>query len=264
MSDAGQVTSSAAEVYDEFFLPALFAAWVPRVVAVAALQPGQRVVDVACGTGVLAMEAALATSPGGQVVGIDLNPGMLAVARRKAPQISWLEAPAEALPLEAESFDAAVSQFGLMFFEDQQAAMEEMWRVVRPGGRLAIAVWDSLDNTPGYAAITSLLARLFGDDVAALLESPYSLGDPNALRALIARAGVTDLEVQRMPGEACFPSIRSWMHSDVRGWTLANELDDEQYERLVSEAEVELSRFVTADGSVRFAHPALIASAQKN
>lgn len=264
MSDAGQVTSSAAEVYDDFFLPALFAAWVPRVVAIAALQPGQRVVDVACGTGVLAMEAALATSPGGQVVGVDLNPGMLAVARRKAPQISWLEAPAEALPLEAESFDAAVSQFGLMFFEDQHAAIAEMWRVVRPGGRLAIAVWDSLDNTPGYSAITALLARLFGDDVAALLESPYSLGDPNALRALITRAGVTDLEVQRMPGEACFTSIRSWMHSDVRGWTLANELDDDQYERLVSEAEVELSRFVTADGSVRFAHPALIASAQKN
>lgn len=264
MSDPGQVTSSAAAVYDEFFLPALFAAWAPRVVAAAALQPGQRVVDVACGTGVLAMEAALATSPGGQVVGVDLNPGMLAVARRKAPQISWLEAPAEALPLEAESFDAAVSQFGLMFFEDQHAAIAEMWRVVRPGGRLAIAVWDSLDNTPGYSAITSLLARLFGDDVAALLESPYSLGDPHALRALIARAGVTDLEVERMPGEACFTSIRSWMHSDVRGWTLANELDDEQYERLVSEAEVELSRFVTADGSVRFAHPALIASAQKN
>jgi len=264
MSDAGQVTSSAAEVYDDFFLPALFAAWVPRVVAIAALQPGQRVVDVACGTGVLAMEAALATSPGGQVVGVDLNPGMLAVARRKAPQISWLEAPAEALPLEAESFDAAVSQFGLMFFEDQHAAIAEMWRVVRPGGRLAIAVWDSLDNTPGYSAITALLARLFGDDVAALLESPYSLGDPNALRALITRAGVTDLEVQRMPGEACFTSIRSWMHSDVRGWTLANELDDDQYERLVSESEVELSRFVTADGSVRFAHPALIASAQKN
>jgi ubiquinone/menaquinone biosynthesis C-methylase UbiE len=264
MSDAGQVTSSAAEVYDEFFLPALFAAWAPRVVAAAALQPGQRVVDVACGTGVLALEAALATSPGGQIVGVDLNPGMLAVARRKAPDISWLEAPAEALPFEGESFAAAVSQFGLMFFEDQHAAIAEMWRVVRPGGRLAIAVWDSLGNTPGYAAVTSLLARLFGDHVAALLKSPYSLGDPNALRALIARAGVTDPEVRRMPGEACFPSIRSWMHSDVRGWTLANELDDEQYERLVAEAEVELSRFVTADGFVRFAHPALIATGRKN
>jgi len=264
MSDAGQVTASAAEIYDEFFLPALFAAWAPRVVAAAALQPGQRVVDVACGTGVLAMEAALATSPGGQVVGVDLNAGMLAVARRKGSNIDWREAPAEALPFEAESFDAAVSQFGLMFFENKPAAIAQMWRVVRPGGRLAIAVWDSLDNTPGYSAITSLLARLFGDDVAALLKSPYSLGDPNTLRALLARAGVTDLEVQRMPGEACFPSIRAWMHSDIRGWTLANELDDDQYERLVAEAEVELRRFVTEDGSVRFAHPALIATAQKS
>ena len=263
MSDAGQVSASAAEVYDEFFLPALFAAWAPRVVAAAALQPGQRVVDVACGTGVLAMEAALATSPGGHMVGVDLNPGMLAVARRKAPDIDWLEAPAEALPFETESFDAAVSQFGLMFFEDKPAAIAEMWRVVRPGGRFVIAVWDSLDHTPGYSAVTSLLARLFGGDVAALLKSPYSLGDPNTLRALFARAGVTEFEVQRMPGEACFPSIRAWMHSDVRGWTLANELDDEQYERLVAEAAVELNRFVTADGSVRFAHPALIATSHK-
>ncbi|MGB5367364.1 MAG: hypothetical protein WBN14_13980, partial [Polyangiales bacterium] len=117
--------------------------------------------------------------------------------------------------------------------------------------------------TPGYSAVTSLLARLFGDAVAALLESPYALGDPNTLRALLARAGVSDPQVQRVPGEARFASIRSWMHSDVRGWTLANELDDEQYERLVAEAEVELSQFVTADGSVRFAHPALIATARK-
>ncbi len=263
MSDAGQVTASAAEVYDEFFLPALFTAWAPRVVAAAALQPGQRVVDVACGTGVLAMEAVLATSPGGQIVGVDLNPGMLAVAKRKAPEIDWLEAPAESLPFEAETFDAAVSQFGLMFFDDKPAAVAEMWRVIRPGGRLAIAVWDALDHTPGYSAITSLLARLFGDAVAASLESPYSLGDPKSLRALLARAGVADPEIQRVPGEARFPSIRSWMHTDVRGWTLADELDDEQYERLVAEAEVELSRFVTADGSVQFAHPALIASARK-
>jgi len=264
MSDAGQVTASAAEVYDEFFLPALFAAWTPRVVEAAALQPGQRVIDVACGTGVLAMEAALATSPGGHIVGVDLNPGMLAVARRKAPEINWLEAPAAALPFEAGSFDAAVSQFGLMFFADQQAAIAEMWRVILPGGRLAIAVWGSLDDTPGYSAVTSLLARLFGDDVAALLESPYSLGDPSALRALLGRAGVTGFEVQRIQGEARFPSIRAWMHSDVRGWTLGDRLDEGQYERLVAEAEVELSRFVTADGSVQFAHPALIATAQKS
>ena len=263
MSDAGQVTSSAAEVYDEFFVPALFGAWAPRVVAAAELRPGMRVVDVACGTGVLTLEAAKATSPGGIAVGVDLNPGMLALARGKSEEIEWHEGPAEALPFDGATFDAAISQFGLMFFEDQRAGVSEMWRVLRPGGRLAIAVWDALDNTPGYAAITSLLARLFGDAVAAVLHAPYSLGDPDALLALFRASGVADVTVQRLPGEACFASIRAWMHSDVRGWTLADKLDDEQYERLVSEAEQELSRFVTANGTVRFSHPALLVTATK-
>ena len=265
MSDAGQVSASAAEVYDEFFLPALFAAWPPRVVAAAALQPGQRVVDVACGTGVLAMEAALATSPGGHIVGVDLNPGMLAVARRKAPKIDWLEAPAEALPFEAESFDAAVSQFGLMFFEDKPAAIAEMWRVVRPRRpsrhrglgfprQHAWLLGRHLDPGPPVRRRRGGLA-----EIALLAWRPeHPSRSPRARRRHRPRgpahAGRGLLSIR----------FAAWMHSDVRGWTLANELDDEQYERLVAEAEVELNRFVTADGSVRFAHPALIATAQKS
>jgi len=263
MADAGQLSSDAAEVYDELFLPALFGSWPPRMVAAAQLQPGMRVVDVACGTGVLAIEAASATAPDGAVVGVDLNPGMLAVARRKAPELEWTQARAEALPLQTASFDAALSQFGLMFFEDKEAAVAEMWRVLRPGGRLVIAVWDSLENAPGYAAVTSLLARLFGDAIAALLRAPYSLGDLGELRSLLRAAGVTDLEVRRHAGEARFPSIASWIDTDVRGWTLSDRLDEEQCALLASEAERELSHFVTPDGTVRFAHPALIATATK-
>ncbi|MDH3201077.1 MAG: class I SAM-dependent methyltransferase [Myxococcales bacterium] len=263
MGAAGQLISSAAEVYDEFFLPALFDPWAPQVVAAARLRPGMRVVDVACGTGVLTIEAAKAVSPNGAAVGVDLNPAMLSVARRKAPEIEWREAPAEALPLDSDDFDAVVSQFGLMFFQDQRAAVREMWRVLRPGGRLVVAVWDSVENAPGYAAVTSLLDRLFGGAIAELLKAPYSLGDPKALRSLLSSSGVIEPLVRRVDGEACFPSVRSWMHTDVRGWTLADKLDDEQYERLVSGAEEELSRFVTSDGSVRFDHPALIASASK-
>ncbi len=263
MGDSGQVTSTAAEVYDEFFVPALFGEWGPRVVSAAQLRPGMRVLDVACGTGVLAIEAAKATSPGGAVVGVDINPGMLAVARGKSGDVQWREAPAEALPLDAGTFDAVVSQFGLMFFEDQRASIAEMWRVLRPGGRLVAAVWDSLENSPGYAAITSLLARLFGDNVAALLRAPFSLGDPDALRSLLGAAGISDSEVQQLRGEARFPSIRAWMHTDVRGWTLSEEIDDAQFETLVSEAEKELSHFVTADGAVQFDSPALFVRADK-
>lgn len=263
MGDSGQVSTSAAEVYDEFFLPALFAAWPPRLVEAAQLHPGMRLVDVACGTGALTTQAAEAVSPGGLAVGVDLNPGMLAVARRKAPELEWREAPAEALPLESEAFDAVVSQFGLMFFQDRSQAIREMWRVLQPGGRLAIAVWDALDSTPGYSAVTSLLARLFGDEIAELLRAPYTLGDAGQLEKLLRDAGVEKPEVSRVAGEACFPSIRSWMHTDVRGWTLADQLDDQQFELLAREAEQELAGFVSGDGSVRFDHPALIATARK-
>lgn len=263
MDDTGQVTSTAAKVYDEFFLPALFGAWPPRLVAAARLRPGMRVLDVACGTGVLTVAAAKAVSPGGTAVGVDLNPGMLTVARSKAPQIVWREARAEALPLESADFDAVVSQFGLMFFQDKESAIREIWRVLRPGGHLAIAVWDSLENTPGYASITSLLQRFFGSDVADLLRAPYVLGDAEALEALLSGSGVHRPQVARIAGEARFPSLRSWIHTDVRGWTLSDKLDDEQFERLVAEAEKELGGFVADDGSVRFDHPALIATAEK-
>lgn len=263
MSDSGQIASSAAEVYDEFFVPALFGAWPPQLVAAAHLDPGMRVVDVACGTGVLTIEAARAVSPDGTAVGLDLNSGMLAVARRKAPEIDWREGSAEALPFDSGDFDAAVSQFGLMFFQDRHEAIREMWRVLRPGGRLVIAVWDSLENTPGYSAVTLLLARLFGDEIADLLRAPYTLGDTRLLETLLLDSGVEGPQVLRVAGEARFPSVCSWMHTDVRGWTLSDKLDDQQFELLVGEAESELRGFVTTDGSVRFDHPALIATARK-
>lgn len=263
MADTGQVSSSAAELYDELFVPALFGEWAPRVVAAAGLKPGMRVIDVACGTGVATVEARTAVAPEGTVVGLDLNSGMLAVARRKAADVAWREGAAEALPFDAASFDAVISQFGLMFFSEKKTALREMWRVLRPGGRLVVAVWGTLDGAPGYAAMTSLLSRLWGDAIADLLRSPYSLGDPDALVSLLLSAGIANPQVQHMAGEARFPSIRSWVECDVRGWTLADKLDDAQLEHLVTEAEKELDRFVASDGSVVFSHPALFATAIK-
>jgi ubiquinone/menaquinone biosynthesis C-methylase UbiE len=121
MSDreTGQVARSAAEVYEEFFLPALIQQWASRVAGAAGIQTGERALDVACGTGVLARTVAERVGPNGAVVGVDINEGMLAVARKKAPEIEWKQGRAETLPLDSDSFDAVVSQFGLMFFEDR-------------------------------------------------------------------------------------------------------------------------------------------------
>ena len=125
-SERGQVTASAAEIYDSFFVPALFQEWAGRVADAARLGPGDRVLDVACGTGVVTLEAARRVAPTGAVIGLDVNEGMLAVARRKAPQLEWRHGRAEALPFETATFDAVTSQFALMFFEPREGLITEI------------------------------------------------------------------------------------------------------------------------------------------
>ena len=259
----GQIARSAADVYQEFFVPALFAPWAGPVADAAGLCAGQSVLDVACGTGVLAREARQRVGVGGEVVGLDCNDGMLAVAERHAGDIRWQQGLAESLPFEDASFDAVISQFGLMFFEDREAALKEMWRVLKPGGRMAVAVWDRLENAPGYAHMTALLSRLFGNTVADALRAPYVLGDPERVKRLFANAGIGDVKIATRNGDATFPSIESWVHTDVKGWTLADLIDDAQYRTLLETAERELAPFTNHEGIVRFSHPAHIVMAQK-
>lgn len=259
--ESGQVAASAAEIYEAFFVPALFGEWPARVLGAANVRAGDDVLDVACGTGVLAREAADLVGASGSVVGVDINEGMLAVARKIAPGVSWKAGPAESLPFEAESFDRVVSQFALMFFADQTKAITEMGRVLRPGGTLAVAVWDSLEATPGYAAVAEILDELFGPEAAQSIQAPYSLGDTQKLSSLFAAAGMDDISIQTMPGRARFASIESWIYTDIKGWTLADVIDDEGYERLKRYAPQKLSQFVLADGSVSFAAPAHIVTA---
>jgi SAM-dependent methyltransferase len=256
----GQVSRDAAEVYEELFLPALFAAFATRIADAARLAPGERVLDVACGTGALAREVARRVAPGGAVAGVDINPGMLAVARRKAPDIEWREGPAEALPFDARSFDVVVSQFGLMFFSDRLAALREMRRVARR--RVIVAVWSALETSPGYAAMTALVAELFGAWAGDELKAPNVVGDPTVLRALFADAGMPDVTIDSVDGEARYPSLKSWIYTDIKGWTLGDRVDDAQLALLERTATERLARFVQPDGSVVFAAPALVARVQ--
>src|SRR5262245_33654431 len=181
-----QAQIDAANAYEALFVPALFGQWAPKVADAAQIQSGQRVLDVACGTGILAREAASRIRSSGRVVGLDPGPGMLAVARRLAPGIEWREGAAESLPFANQSFDAVVSQFGLMFFRDRRQAVREMLRVLVPGGRLTVAVWDSLDNIPAYAAEVALLEQVAGRQAADALRAPFVLGDRKEMARLFS------------------------------------------------------------------------------
>jgi ubiquinone/menaquinone biosynthesis C-methylase UbiE len=261
-TERGQINFNAAEVYEEFFVPALFAQWTPIMLETAALEPGHRVLDVGCGTGVTIRAAADRVRSSGVAVGVDCNEGMLAVARRATERVTWRREVAEALPFDDASFDRVLSQFALMFFDDRRRALEEMARVLAPGGRIVLATWAAIDESPGYAAMVALLRRLFGEPIANVLLAPFCLGDASSVKGLIEPV-FNDVRVSRHDGVARFESIDAWVHTDIRGWTLADMIDDNDYELLLAEARVALGEFVQADGRVSFPAPALIASAQR-
>lgn len=260
MSDfeRGQVSTSAAEVYDRFFVPALFSQWTDVVLEVADVRAGHRVLDVGCGTGVLARAARTRGGADVDVTGVDPNDGMLAVARRAEPHISWCPGVAESLGFPDQSFDRTVSQFALMFFSDPTAALVEMSRVTRPQGRMAIAVWDGLESNVGYARLSDLVEDLFGSDAAGALRAPFSFGDASDL-AHTAAAGITAPEITRHRGIARFTSLEGWLHAEIRGWTLADTVDDDGLARLVAEAGHRLADLVTEQG-IAFDVSALVVS----
>jgi SAM-dependent methyltransferase len=244
----------AAAIYEEFFVPALFHQWAPRMADAAGITPGQHVLDVACGTGVLARTIAERVKPGGSVVGLDPNPGMLVVAARVSPDLEWQPGVAESLPYPDGSFDVVTCQFGLMFFADRTKALREMMRVLRPGGRLVVSVWDRLDRIPAYSILVALLQHRLGDRVADALRGPFVLGDREALDRLLAAAGISPLSIETQTGAAHYPSIRSWVLTDVKGWfpIVQVTVPEKDYDVLLADAEKALSPFVRPNGAVDF------------
>jgi len=186
----------AAENYERYFVPAIGAPVAGDLLELAALQPGERVLDVACGTGVIARLAAERVGTEGAVSAVDLNPGMLAVARsvRSAgAAIDWQEGGAEELPLADASFDAALCQLGLQFFRDRVAGLREMRRVLVPGGRALANVPSSTPEL--FAAVEETMERYLGSEAAGFLRLVFAVGE-RELQDLFRSAGFEDVETQ--------------------------------------------------------------------
>ncbi|MEZ5244760.1 MAG: methyltransferase domain-containing protein [Acidimicrobiales bacterium] len=252
--ETGQVDTGAAEVYDEFFVPALFGRFSDDIARMADIGPLDDVVDVACGTGALTRAIRARTS--GRVVGVDLNPAMLAVASRADDGIEFEQADALALPFEDGAFDLATSQFGLMFVEDPAGGAREMARVARRG---VIAVWGGIGDSEGYSAMQDLFRDELGDDAAASLDAPFAMGAPGVLERVVEAAGIDTPEFATVTGTGRFDSIDQWVTTEVRGWTLGDDVSPERLEQLIEAARVRLAAFGTDEGCV-FGMTARVAS----
>jgi SAM-dependent methyltransferase len=258
-----QVSTAAAEVYESCFVPAIFGAWAGPVAQAARIRTGDRVLDVGCGTGVLAREALRRAGQGGQVVGLDLNEGMLAVAARAEPKIEWRQGDAASLPFKDASFDVVVSQFALMYFPDRVASLSQMWRALASAGRLAVAVWAPLHRARGYQILVDIAARRCGAEAAGVLAAPFVLGDQAEVAKLFVDGGISGTEIALHEGSVRFPSVKEFIRIEVKGSPLADTLSDDVMETLAAESERALAEFVMPSGEIIMPLDAHIVTASK-
>lgn len=250
-----QYGANAAENYEKYFVPTIGSAFATAVLRAAGLQQGERVLDVACGTGIVTRLAAEQVGPKGTVVGLDLNPGMLAVARSirsSGAAIEWREGNAESLPLQDGSFDAVVSSLGLQFVSDKASAVREMSRVLAPGGRVTIATIGP--TPPMFAILEQALARHVKPEAAGFVRAVFSLYESNELEALAHGAGFRDIEVRSeartvpLPGPADF--LWEYVHSTPLAAAVA-QIDEAGRAALEGDVVAGLRSFVK-DGALIF------------
>ena len=186
-----------ATLYEAWFVPAVFAPSARQLLDRVAIAPDARVLDIACGSGIVARTVARRLGPAGRVIGLDASPAMLAAARRASEAerlaIEWREGDAQELPFADASFDLVLCQHGLQFFPNRARALAEMHRVLAPGGHVAVATWRGLDQHPFLAAYVRAVRQRFE---AAALEAPFALGDPARVAALLLDAGFRDVSVE--------------------------------------------------------------------
>ncbi len=257
MSDGHwQLEGSAAELYQRYLVPGITTKWAEDLIRRAQLRPGQEVLDVACGTGVVARLAARKVAPG-RATGLDLNAGMLVVARsvsNEGAPVSWMEGSALDLPFPSAHFDVVLCQLGLQFFPDQPRALHEMRRVVREQGRVALSVYSPIERTPGANAFVRALDEVLGPEASRIKRGEHSFAVPAQLEKLLHDAGFDTVDVQTVVQTIVFPSVLDY----VRFQLLATPMTVLLKDKIAPERQAILS--LVASRTATLSTPAMLAA----
>jgi SAM-dependent methyltransferase len=221
------------------------------------------VLDVACGSGVVARAARDVVGPDGRVVGVDLNPAMLEVAQQARPDLEWTQGDAEGLPFADATFDVALCQSALFFFPDPGRAVAEMARVVAPGGVVAVQTYAPLAEQPAYGPFVELVANHAGPEARVLLGTYWSHGDVDGLLGLASAAGLSLLESRSSLGAAVFPSAAAVAQAEIQGTPLADRITPETRALIIAGTEELLGGYADESGLVRVPIRATLVAAGK-
>jgi SAM-dependent methyltransferase len=250
-----QIDTTAARAYDDHMVPSLFGPWVEDVISLADLRPGERVLDVACGTGSATLVAATRVTSCGSVAGLDVDPGMIAVARTKplfadAALVTWHCENAMKMPFQHGSFDVVLCLQGLQFFPGRLEGLKEMRRVLTAAGRMVASVWRAIEHCKGHDALAKVLER-YGLDAQAA-RRPFSLGDAEELIDLAQKAGFLDVKIQAVTKLMRFPSPQDFVQKLAAGAPSTRhaiaKVPDTRRLQLIEEVSAELRPYIDAQG----------------
>jgi ubiquinone/menaquinone biosynthesis C-methylase UbiE len=254
MTEGFQLESAGPAAYERYLVPTFFAPCAGELLATAPPRPGERVLDLACGTGIVARRAS-AFAGVGQVIGVDVNPAMISVARDvpqdPVGQIEWRTSDAHHIPLEADNIDLACCQQGLQFFSDPAAVIRELRRVVAPGGRLLLAVWRQLEHNPAFGVLSDVLERQVGHPAADMMRAPFRGPSPDELRDWLTNGGFPVVSLRIAAYLVRFPSVEEFLRQEAAGSPLAGPLGDANatsLTSLIADLEESMEHFVDDQG----------------
>jgi SAM-dependent methyltransferase len=245
-----EVTDELVRVHEQYLVPAIYAQWANRVAEIAEIEVGQQVLDVGCGTGTLSRAVRLETGLTGKVIGLDVNQAMLDSAQRQSPKIDWQIGDATAMSFKDNQFDRVLCQFSLMFIKNRVAAIKEMLRVCKKEGLVVLATWGPLHHGGAYDVLINIVRNHVGNDAAKKMSSPWALGKPGVMDALLLSSGVNEYECHERFGQAPYPSMRAFVEAHLRLAGEFENLDEQAFQEVLSNAHTKLRPFLSPGGQL--------------
>ncbi|MGQ0760608.1 MAG: class I SAM-dependent methyltransferase [Acidobacteriota bacterium] len=211
---------SIPENYDRYLGPVLFEPYAQDLVERVNAPEGGRLLEIACGTGIVTRHLRDRLPPSVKIVATDLNEAMISYARQKFradENVEWKPADALDLPFGDESFDAIVCQFGLMFFPDKQRGVSEAFRVLKPDGQYTFSVWDAIERVDLAKATETVIKQFFPENPPDFYDIPFSFHDQDRLRSVLTTASFREITIEAVPFPCVSASARDVAHGLIHG-----------------------------------------------